>query len=121
MTDSATGASPGDSMPPGNTTPSNILERLEQFKEDNPTAMEYWIETEIEAAQLLIAMAASLKTLASDIKNDPAGVETFQNYARLYRRTVAQGKAINYLRNLTDTDSIAICGMRIRARRIVLN
>ena len=120
MTDSATGASPGDSTPPDSMTPSNIMERLELHKEENPTAMEYWIETELEAAELLTAMAASLQLLRKDPNPEIANSEVLADYARLYRRTVAQGKAINYLRNLTDSDAISVHGMRIRARRIVL-
>jgi len=120
MTDSATNALPDDSTTPDNTTPSNILERMELYKEENPTAVEYWIETEIEAAQLLIAMAATLDVLSNDVSYDKIGAEHLKDYARTYKATVRQGKAINYLRNLADTDAIAIHGMRIMARRIVL-
>jgi hypothetical protein len=120
MTDSATTASPGDSPEPGNTTPTNILERMEQYKEDNPTAIEYWIEDEIEAAQLLVAMAATLDLLINDVTYDKIGSDHLKEYSRTYKATVRQGKAISYLRNLADSDSIAIHGMRILARRIVL-
>ncbi len=121
MTDSATTASPDDSLELDSTIPRNILERLEIYKEEHPTAVDYWIETELEAASLLIAMAASLDTLAKDIDYDKIGAEALKDYARTYKATCLQGKAIAYLRNLADKDSIAICGMRIRARRIVLN
>lgn len=120
MTDSATSASPGGSKPPDNTTPSNILERLESYKDDHPTAVDYWIETEMEAAQLLIAMAASLDSLAKDLEYDKVDAGHLTKFSRQYKAIVCQGKAINYLRNISDQEAIAICGMRIRARRIVL-
>jgi hypothetical protein len=120
MTDSAINASPGESLPPDSTTPKNIMDRLELYKEENPTAVDYWIETELEAANLLIAMAACLDVLMADPDYDKFGVEDLKTFSRTYKATVRQGKAIAYLRELADADSIAVHGMRIRARRIVL-
>ncbi len=121
MTDSAMNASPADSPAPDNTIPRNILERMEAYKEQHPTAFEYWIEDEIEAAQLLVAMAATLDTLINDVNYDKIGSDHLKEYSRTYKSTVRQGKAISYLRNLADTDAIAIHGMRIMARRIIIN
>ena len=117
---SATNVSPGDSGQSETPTPANIMERLEIYKEENPTAIDYWIETEIEAAMLLVAMAASLDLLISDPDFDKIAAEDLKKYSRIYKKTVRQGKAIHYLRELEDSDSIAVWGMRIRARRIVL-
>lgn len=120
MTDSATSASLDDSTKTDNTTPNNIMERLEIYKEQNPTAIDYWIETEIEAANLLVAMAACLDLLIADPDYKKIDTTSLKDYSRTYKATVRQGKALIYLRELADSDSIAVHGMRIRARRIVL-
>ena len=119
MTDSATTASP-NALKPRMTTESQteLLNRIEQYKDDHPESIEYWIETEIEAACLLIAMAASLKHLEVDVNNDKDRIKTLRHYAHTYRQVVQKGTAINYLHDLTDEDALSIYGMRIRARRI---
>lgn len=120
MTDSAISASPGDSTTADSTTPNNILERLELYKEANPTAIEYWLETEAEAELLLVAMAASLDTLIADPSFDKIAAEDLKKYSRQYKAACRQQKALDYIRDLADENSLAIWGMRIRARRIVL-
>ena len=98
--------------------PAAILERIETYAEENPTATDYWIDTELEAASLLLAMAASLKHAEADIV-DRISIETLRKYANTYRAHVQQGKALYYLRTLTKEDEITLHGLVIRANRIV--
>lgn len=120
MTDSATSASSCDSETPANTTPKNIMERIELYSQQNPNDPDYWIENELEAANLLVAMAACLDLLIADPDYENFDVDDLREYSHTYKKNVRQGKALQYLRELEDSDSIAVHGMRIRARRIVI-
>ena len=117
MTDSATTASEYGSKKQSITdAPAEILARLEEHKERYPTCEEYWILDELEASYLLLAMAATLKVLVKDVKYDKIGSETLRQYARDYRKTVKQGKALYYLANLSAENQLSVYGMRIRAK-----
>jgi hypothetical protein len=119
MTDSVINASLCASKNPGKRDPdgpAEIISRLEQYKDDNPECIEYWVETDIDASYLLLAMAASLKHLEIDVNNDKDRIKTLRHYAHAYRTAVQKGNAINYLNSLTDEDALSIYGMRIRAK-----
>jgi hypothetical protein len=128
MADSATNASENGSNDPKTRDddrltlehPARIIERIEAWANDHPEAVDYWIDTEIEAASLLLAMAASLKHAEQDIA-DRISIETLRRYANTYRQHVQQGKALYYLRKLCegDEDLITLHGLTIRASRIV--
>ena len=118
MTDSAETALSDESKNPGKET---IIDQLERFAEENPGTETYWVDTEFEAAQILLAMAASLKLCETDITNDEAGLKKIREYANTYRQKCAQGKALNYLRTIDQSDELQIFGLTIKARRIVLN
>jgi len=117
MTGSATPAPPSESRP---TEAQHILERLEQWREDNPEASVYVLADEQEAADLLLAMAATMKLVAKDLGHDKASRDTIQGYAKIYRKAVMQGKALEYFRTLTEEDELSLYGVKITAPRIIL-
>lgn len=116
MVDSAINASRNESIEADGLS---IIERIEQFAEENPKAKQYWIDSELEAAEILVAMAASLKLLLNDENNDEEGRKTLNHYASEYRRNVAQGKALQYFRSLSDRDALEIYGLRILAKSLI--
>lgn len=119
MTEPVMNASKNGSRPQKklSSNPVGLLKRIEEYAEENPDAESYWIDNEYEAAQLLVAMAASLnhmrKTGAGQFKG-----ETLQKYERIYRQAVNQGKALNYLRNVSEEDAISLFELRIRVPSI---
>ena len=121
MTDSATPALPTESRSRMNLEgPAEILQTLERYAEEHPEAKEYWIETEIDAAYLLLAMAASLKHLENDVTKDKDGIKTLRHYGHTYRQVVQKGNAIQYLHDLTEADALSIYGLRIRSKGVTL-
>ena len=72
MTESVTPVPTDESSEVVSTTHLNILDRIEVYAAENPAATEYWIRDEAIAAELLIALAASLKLAIAEIKDDPA-------------------------------------------------
>lgn len=121
MTDSATNAKVNGSRPQKSLAdPARTIERLELYSEEHPDCKDYWVDTEIEAAGILLSMAASLKQMEDAVNHDDEGIKTLRKYANDYRQAVAQGKALNYFRTISDDDALTIFGMRIRARRIIV-
>lgn len=120
MTESAPGApSPGSKKPVTlSNAPAELLQRIEEYAQEDPGG-EYWIQNEYEAAQLLIAMAASLKHARKSLGSSQDGA-VLKQYERIYRQAVNQGKALNYLRNVSEEDAIELFGVRIRARTILI-
>lgn len=104
--DSATPASPTGS------SGHNILERLERISVDEPERNEYQLTDEREAQAILTAMAASLKSLANDVKHKPDR-QVLLDYASTYRLQVLRGTALQYFRTLTDDDALVIFGLRL--------
>lgn len=114
MTESVMSASPGESRAPD---PKHILERLEEYAEANPNATSYTLRTEEEAAMLLLAIAAVVKLVARDVDH-AKDRRTIQDYARTYRQVSISGRAMDYIRELSDEDSLEIYGLTIETARI---
>ena len=103
--------------------PQHVLERLEAWVEDNPTASVYWIDTEYEAAQILVAMAAALK-VAGDSIEDRTGADkaVLQRFARRYRQAASTGRALQFLREIDGDpeNQLELYGVQLRAARILV-
>lgn len=115
MTDDATNVSES----PSEARPSHILDRLEVWAEDHPEATSYLLTSELEAEELLLAMAAALKLVSRDV-NNIVDSDTARTYARTYRKAVTHRAALDYIRTLTKVDEIQIYGLKIEAPRVVL-
>lgn len=113
MTDSATVASRPESTKP------NILQRLEAYAEENPLATEYQLTDELEAEELLGAMAVMLRSMAEDVKHK-ADAKVLHDYARTYHQQVKHRTALNYIRGLTEDDELVFCGMKLVVPVILL-
>lgn len=97
----------------------NIIERIETWVEHNPSATDYWIETESEAGELLIAMAAVLRLNAKGIK-EPGDRRLMRSIANDYIQHVQNSTALEHFRNMSDDDELKLYGVRMRARSLVL-
>lgn len=115
MTDDVTNVSES----PSEARLSHILDRMEVWAEDHPEATSYMLMSELEAEELLLAMAAALKLISRDV-NNIVDKDIAQNYARTYRKVVVQGAAMDYIRTLNKSDEIEIYGLKIKAPRVVL-
>lgn len=96
----------------------HILDRLQRLAVENPQLEEYQLTTEIEAQQLLLAMAAMLKELRKDVKHAEDREEIGQ-YARDYRLAVQEGRALEYLHGLNPDDELELFGLKITTSVIV--
>jgi hypothetical protein len=113
--DSATSAKRNESTPPT----ENVLDRLQRLAVENPDLVEYQLTTELEAQELLIAMAAMLKVMIKDI-HQAGDKRTIQDYANEYRLAVIQGKAFEYIHELNPDDEFELFGLKITTGVVVL-
>jgi len=114
MADSVTSASQPQSSEPA--TSGHILARMEEYSEEHPEATSYLISTELEAEELLLAIAATLKHLMRDVKHrdDQAQIKKI---GQQYRLAVVQNRALDYIRGLTGDDELEIYGLKITVPR----
>ena len=123
MTDSAMNASPIEQKNPSDEIdgPGGILRQIQTYAEENPVAVDFWIDNEFQAAAILTSMAASLKhvrkttgTLAGADKDE------LQKFERIYRQKASSGEALHYFRTIDEAEALEIFGLRIRAHRLIL-
>jgi len=92
------------------------LPAIEAYAQAFPDATIYEIETELEAAQILLSMAAMIKRTARSVKNK-VDRNTYLEVASNYRRVVNQGKALETFANMTEADQLELYGLTLVARR----
>ena len=115
MTDSVPDAPGSASSTPGMPP---IIARLEAWAEDHPGA-DYWVDSEAEAADILVALMAILRMLMRDLE-DEEDRETLRALCRRYQVAVMRRRALDLLRDQTEDDQISIMGVPIRSRRVVV-
>ncbi len=101
----------------------HILERLEDLadqyaNECRPKPWVYIINDEEEAAQILLAMAATIKHTAEAIHNQ-LDKSSYVRIARQYRRAVVHGHALQTFRDMTADDQLEIYGLVLTVPRIL--
>lgn len=120
MSTSAPPAKPAEpstpSAPSKSSTSSSghVLQRIEAFKAEHPEATEYLITTELEAEQVLLAIAATLKCILDDVHDRDSKAE-IKKIGQQYRLAVVQGRALDFIREIAAADETAleIHGVRI--------
>lgn len=116
MTDSARTALLNASRRQG---PRRILARIEAYADEHPEAEEFLLEGEEDAAQVLIAMAGTMKVMTAKLEPG-TDRDTVKEICQGYRQAVAQGKATELFRSMTEDDQLEIYGLRLRMRRVLL-
>lgn len=76
----------------------------------------YEIETELEAAQILLSMAAMIKRTARSVKNQ-MDRNTYLEVAAAYRKAVNQGKALRTFGDMAEADQLELYGLKLVARK----
>lgn len=101
-----------DTVTPAGDFGLPIADRIALWLQENPDASEYCVNEEIEAKELLLGIAATIKAMMIDVKdrNDYAQVKAIRN---AMCRAAAQSKAIPYIRELNKTDPLEFLGVRI--------
>ncbi len=99
--------------------PENIIERIEKWIAEHPEATEYWIETETEAEQILLAMAAVIRLSAKGV-GDRNAKRMMRDQANQYVQAVQNNAALELFRNMTEADQLELYEVRLRARSIAL-
>lgn len=118
MTDSATGAL---------TFGSPVADRISAWAKDNPDATEYCLNDEMEARALLIEILAYTKEMVKDISphtpdnNEREVRQVAKKFMQDMRKALAQGAAIDYIRELNKTEPLEFIGLRITTPDLVLN
>lgn len=107
----------GNGSPPPSAN-EHILDRLQRLAVENPDLAEYQLTTELEAQELLTAMAAMLKVMIKDVDH-PDDKRQLKDYANEYRHAVIQGNALNYLHKLNPEDELELFGLKITTSVII--
>ena len=94
----------------------HALAAIEAHAAAFPDATIYEITTELEAAQILLSMAAMIKRTAKDVANK-MDRNTYLETASAYRRAVNRGKALSTFANMTEADQLELYGLKLVARR----
>lgn len=97
----------------------NVLERIEQYSVDQPEATEFYIYDELEAQQILLAMAAMIHETVGDVKHE-MDREQYKEIARKYRKAVIDEKAMELFREMTEEDQLVILGLKLKAPNITI-
>ena len=95
---------------------AHALAAIEAHAAAFPDATLYEITTELEAAQILLAMAAMIKVTARDVLN-VIDKSTYLEVASAYRKAVNQGKALRTFAAMTEDDQLELYGLKLVARR----
>lgn len=96
------------------------LERLAQYAEEHPEKNEYRITSELEAAEILTMLAATLKLGAKQTR-DREYAKKLRDFSHVYKLQVKRGNALEYIRQLSEEEELVIYGMKLTAPRITLN
>ncbi len=98
----------------------NIMERLELYSLEHPSRTEYLVTTELEAQEILTAMAASLTMIASGMEKGPDR-QVMLDFAAQYRLAVVRKDALQLFRDIAGKDDLVIYGLTLTVPVIVLN
>lgn len=98
-----------------------LTQRIVAWARDHPEADSYCLGDELEARQLLLVIVATMKETARGCR-DLSTVEKQQihNIAQGMRKAAAQGAAMDYVRELNQTDPLEFIGLKIVTPAIVL-
>ena len=112
MADSVTPASKPESREPGAAL---ILERLEAYKQQNPNVQAYYLTSEEEARDLLIAMVGTFELILKDPKFDnEASRAEIGKYQRQYHDAIQSGECLVFFRELADHEQLSLYGMQLK-------
>lgn len=95
---------------------THALAAIEAYAEAFPDETYYEVTTELEAAQILLSMAAVIKRTAKYVIND-IDRSTYRAVASRYRSAVNQGKALKTFADMTEDDQLELYGLKMVARR----
>ncbi len=98
-----------------------LIERISAWARDHPEANKYCLGDELEARQLLLVIAATMKQTArgcSDLSSDER--QTLKRIGQDMRKAAAQAMAMDYVRALNMTDQLEFLGLEIHTPEIVL-
>jgi len=95
---------------------AHALAAIEAHAAAFPDAEFYEITTELEAAQILLSMAAMIKKTAKSV-NNAADRHTYLEVAANYRKVVNQGKALRTFGDMTEADQLELYGLKLVARK----
>lgn len=96
-----------------------IVDQIKAYSEENPLATSFYLETERQAKEILLSMAATLKLVSKDVKN-PVELAAIVDCANKYRKAVIHDKALELFRSMTDEDRLEMFGLKLEVRRIIL-
>ena len=96
-----------------------IIDEIEEYSIEHPDATEYVVETELVAAQILLAMAAMIKLTARTIQSQHDR-SIYVATARKYRLAVQHGNAKQLFRDMTEEDQLELHGLKLVVRDPVI-
>lgn len=99
-------------------SPDHVLQLVEDHADRHP-GQDYWIQTETHAGELLLAIAAVVRSTAKGV-SDKHDRKLMQNFANEYVQAVQDSRALEYIRGLTEEDELELYGCKLRAQTVVL-
>ena len=98
---------------------SSVANRIAAWLDENPQADEYCVNDELEAREILIVIAAHIKTMLGDIRN-PVDRNKAKEWAAEMRRAVVQGRAIEWIRETNTDNPIQFLGVNLTVPAITV-
>lgn len=98
----------------------HVLETMELWAAEHPMATEYVLTSELQAEQLLLAMAAVIAHTSKDIRN-AMDKRMYLDIASQYRKAVIDQSALQLFQEMTEEDQLELYGLKITVRTILLN
>ncbi len=98
-----------------------LTSRIAAWARDHPEASQYCLGDELEARELCLVIAATMKETVrgcSDMTSDER--QTVKRIGQELRKAAAQGAAMDYIRALNQRDQLEFIGLEITTPDIVL-
>ena len=86
-----------------------IHNKIKRFAADNPGIEEYCINSEEEAGELLVFMAAACSTLAAQHKGDSPKVKAYRHQCSVFKGHFKNRTALRYI----GSEDLEIHGLRL--------
>lgn len=116
MTDAAT---PASTKPSDLPSEEHILKRIEEYAETNPGDRKWEVPDEKAAADLLVVIAAQVRRASRTVKEEAAR-RPYRRAEAEYRRAAANGRAMEYIRGMTEETQLVIYGLQIVCPPVII-
>lgn len=120
MTDSATSVSRSASSGQSEPRMPRILQQIEEYADEHPEAQAYYLSTEDDARDLLVAIMSTLRITMQNSTLSRQEKEEIGRHAMSYHEAIQSGECLNFVRLLTEDDELAIYGLTLKVSPVLI-